>query len=969
VLAVFCSSVVLSGSSGPALGHDKVIETKNLRLVYDDALQFFIAEYAAKAAQNAFNYHSDLYGYDPDEKINVGLYDYSDFGNGGATNTPWNNIIFTIAPINFVYETSPSNSFFRTIFGGKVGTTAKYPETMVYAFLTSPRYYTPRWYHEGLAVFLETWMAGGTGRAQGPYDEMVFRSMVRDSSYFYDPVGLVSEASRSGFMMGVNNYLYGTRFISYLAHEYSPEKVIEWTSRADGSHKYYGTQFHKVFGTSLDDAWDDWVAWEHDFQKTNLDSIRVYPVTPVRDLSERALGSVSRAYHDPDTGELYFAVRYPGTVAHIAGMNLETGAIRKIHEVKGPALYFVTSLAFDPVNKTLFYSADNDDWRDLHSVNVLTGRHKIHMMNERVGDLSFCPADSSLWGVRHFNGLSAVVRIPPPYDEWNLVYSWPYGTDIYDIDISPDGEKLVGSIAEISGRQTLRLWETESLFQGDTTSTTLQDFGASLPANFSFSPDQKYIWGSSYYTGVSNIWRWNVEADSIEIVTNAEDGLFRPLPISEDSVVVFRYTGEGFVPAMLADAVPLQDVSGIDFLGALTVEKHPVLADWIAPPPSAAQLDTTFHGDYVAWKKISLASVYPIVQGYNVRQESGEDKSFVTLGLNFVLSDPLMNHKLNVAASYSPSTTVPDDERVHLALTYDRYDWSAMFKWNPATFYDIFGPTKRSRRGYIVGLGHSKNLVFDQPREMTLNFDLSGHFDIERLPDAQNVASSSDELYFGSVSLDYSNKRFSMGAVEYEKGHTWLVDVSATLIPPSGPDSSRTSTEFFPQFSFDFDIGFPLPIGNSSLWLRTTQGISVGERLEPSANFWFGGFGNNYVDRLSIKRYHKSHAFPGLELNEIGGTNYQRTMLEWNLPPLRFRRVGKPGLYATWARISLFGSGITTNIDSDLYRTKAANLGAQLDIRFTLLSNMRMTLSTGYAVAVQDDERRSDEFMFSVKIL
>ena len=33
---------------------------------------------------------------------------------------------------------------------------------------------------EGSAVFFETWMAGGLGRAQGGYDEMVFRAKVHD---------------------------------------------------------------------------------------------------------------------------------------------------------------------------------------------------------------------------------------------------------------------------------------------------------------------------------------------------------------------------------------------------------------------------------------------------------------------------------------------------------------------------------------------------------------------------------------------------------------------------------------------------------------------------------------------------------------------------------------------------------------------------------------------------------------------
>lgn len=992
VLAVLAAAV-------PARGQDKALETEHLRLVYDETLQSHVAEYAARCFENAYAYHHRLFGYTPNEKVTVGLYDYSDFGNGGAVNTPRNTIIFTIAPINFVYETSPSNErinttmnhemvhiaaldgtagsdrFFRSLFGGKVAATDDHPETVLYSFLTVPRLYCPRWYHEGLAVFLETWMAGGIGRAQGPYDEMVFRTMVRDGSRFYDPVGLVSEASRSGFMMGVNNYLYGTRFMSYLAYAYSPEAVVEWTARTEGSHKYYATQFRKVFGKSLDEAWQDWIDWEHTFQEKNLETVRRYPTSPSRDLSDRALGSVSRSYYDPGTGELYVAVRYPGTVAYIGALNPATGAIRKIRDVKGPALYFVTSLAYDPATKNLFYTADNDDWRDLHQVNALTGEHRVLQKNSRVGDLTFCPADSSLWGIRHMNGISTLVRIPPPYTKWNQILSWPFGTDMYDIDISPDGTRLVGSIAEISGRQTLRRFDTASLAAGDTASTTLYDFGNSLPANFTYSGDEKFIWGSSYYTGVSNLWRWNVQADSMEIVTNVEDGLFRPLEISPDSVVAFRYTGEGFVPTLLTGLTPLQDVSGTSFLGAETVAEHPDLARWIAPPPSAATVDTVSLGDYRASRHIGLASVYPIVEGYDVQVDtlSGKDESFPAVGLALVLSDPLQYHKLDVSVTYSPDTTVPSDERVHLSVNYDRLDWRARFKWNPASFYDLFGPTKSSRRGYVVGVGHTRNLIYDHPREMNLNVDLSGHFDIERLPNAQNVSSSADQLYNGSITLDYSNKRASLGAVAYEKGHDWTADLSATLVPAHG----TTDTEIFPQLSYDLDVGFPLPIPNSSLWLRTSQGIAPGGngvpgsglRGKPEANFWFGGFGNNWVDHGAIKRYQKAYAFPGLELNELGGTNYQRTMVEWNLPALRFRRIGAPSFYATWARLSLFGSGIMTNIDSDTFRTRAANLGSQVDVRLTMLSNLTMTLSAGYAVAVREHRKPGDEFMFSIKIL
>ena len=74
---------------------------------------------------------------------------------------------------------------------------AEQPESILYFYLTSPRVAAPRWYHEGIAVFVDTWMAGGLGRAQSGYDEMVFRSMVRDDAPFYDPLGLVSEGTKS----------------------------------------------------------------------------------------------------------------------------------------------------------------------------------------------------------------------------------------------------------------------------------------------------------------------------------------------------------------------------------------------------------------------------------------------------------------------------------------------------------------------------------------------------------------------------------------------------------------------------------------------------------------------------------------------------------------------------------------------------------------------------------------------------
>jgi hypothetical protein len=166
-----------------------------------------------------------------------------------------------------------------------------------------------------------------------------------------------------------------------------------------------------------------------------------------------------------------------------------------------------------------------------------------------------------------------------------------------------------------------------------------------------------------------------------------------------------------------------------------------------------------------------------------------------------------------------------------------------------------------------------------------------------------------------------------------------------------------------------FDLGFALPIGHSSVWLRNAAGYSPRSREEPFANFFFGGFGNNWLDHLDEKRYREYYSFPGAELNEIGGRNFVKTMAEWNLPPVRFRRVGSPGFYMTWARPALFASLLVTDLDDSPVRREVTNVGGQLDFRFTVLSALDMTLSGGYAVAFEDGFPPRHEWMASLKVL
>ena len=348
------------------------LETKNLSMLYFDPVQTYLTPYVARSFENALAWHMQRFGWTPWERTTVLLKDFGDYGNAGARGSPNNTVLLDVAPLSPAMETfTPGERFFtltnhelahvatidvwnkrdagwRRFMHGKPMPIQEHPESILYNYLVTPRNNAPRWYFEGSAVFFETWMAGGLGRAQGGYDEMVFRAKIRDGDKLYSPLGLESEGTAVDFQVGVNDYLYGTRFFSWLALTYGPDKVVQWLRRDEGSAAFYATAFRQTFGVKLDAAWDQWLGFERQFQRGNLDRLAKYPLTEVTHLSPKGLGSMSRGYVDERTNRLIAAFRYPGEIGFVGTMDLATGKLRKLAEIKGMMLYKVTRLAFDP---------------------------------------------------------------------------------------------------------------------------------------------------------------------------------------------------------------------------------------------------------------------------------------------------------------------------------------------------------------------------------------------------------------------------------------------------------------------------------------------------------------------------------------------------------------------------------------------------------------------------------------------
>lgn len=951
-----------------------LLRTGDFTLLYFDPAQTYLTPYVGRAVANALDYHKRLFDWQPWDRTTVLLKDFSDYGNAAARASPNNAVLLDVAPLGISYETfSPGERFYtlsnhelthvatmdvwnsrdarwRRFFAGKPMPVEEHPETIIYNFLATPRVNSPRWFLEGSAVFLETWMAGGLGRGQGAYDEMVWRAKVRDGARIFSPLALESKGIASDFQVGVNDYLYGTRFFSRLAATHGPDKVLQWLRRDENSAGFYAAQFRRVFGMRLDRAWDEWIAWEREFQAKNLAILAQYPFTPVRHITERGLGSVSRVFHDERTNSLIGAFRYPGVLPYVGRLSIETGRTEKLADIKGSMLYSVTSMAFDPASRTAFYTEDNYAYRDLVAIDVDSGRRRKLLTDARIGDLAFNPADKSLWGLRHQNGLSTLVRIPPPYEGFNQVHTFDYNEVPSDLDISPDGTLIAASMGLSNGEQSVRVWRTEQLLGGEAPQTVAEfRLAPAIPESFVFSPDGRSLFGTAYYTGVSNVFRYDLDGGKVAAVTNASTGFFRPLPMADGSMIVFDFAGEGFTPAIVTPA-EVDDLGTVGFLGTEVIRRWPELKGYAAGSPARVDLDAavTERGKYRPADERKLAARFPFVTGY---------KGDPAFGWRQTYEDPLQFQQWNLDFAVSPFGDIRDSERIHASIEYRSLNWRVHYWHNLASFYDLFGPVERSRKGDALTVGWRKSQVYDPPRTLDLFAEVAGFVGLETLPNAQNV-SGPKNLLSSQAGARYVNETKSLGSVDHEKG------VGAELV--AGADYGNG--EVFPRIHTGLAFGRPLPLRNSSLWLYTHAGAVGGPARDPLGSFYFGSFRNNYVDDREVKRYRELESFPGYEIDEIDARRFAKAIGEWNLPPVRFAELGTTSLYLSSARPAVFAGALATRRADGTNRT-FYTLGGQVDLNLTVALRLPMTLSLGAARGFENGGFRKTEWLMSLKIL
>lgn len=948
-------------------------ESEHFKIIYRQSHAHLVPQ-LFYYAENSLKTLSELFNYSPTEKIIINTYDAYDYGYGAATSVPQNYIRLEIEPMEPGYESIPYSdrfqwiishelvhivindnssdveSFTRSIFS-KVAPEQIQPLTIIYSLLTNFNRYTPRWHQESMAVFLETWMNGGYGRTLGSFDEMYFRSLVLDSLDFPTEIELDTKIARNSFLLETIFYIYGSRFASYLTLKYGPEKLIEWfRTESDECYQNFESKFFDIYDLKMVSAWNEFVIFEKNFQKTNIQKLNAYPLTEIRRLGAENFGWITQPYLDQSGQNILFGFHRPHQLAEIQKFYIASRISQKITTLPTPSLLQVSSTAYDKNLGLFFFTTNNNQlFRDLWVLDIDKDEKKLLFEDCRVGSITIAPTTHELWGIEHSASAASLVYSAYPFDMLKIILQLEIGDEIQQLSVSPSGKYLSAVLHQNSGEQKIVLMYTDSIKSSVKIKyETLYISGS--PENISWSPDEQYILWNAYTNGVSNIYRLNLSTRQVDVLSNTLRGLFRPLYISQDSLFAFEFTTEGFIPVMIANK-PAEYVPAISYLGQLILDKNPNLMDLNLPSSdeSKQQLTTSPEAKYNGLTNLAVQTFVPVITGFQSQK---------VLGFFGHIADPVLNHDLSFEVGYSPFKENSLNPKFHAKLKYD-YKKQIEFgiDHNAADFYDLFNSRKRGMMGTKITLGHTYYWVYDNPLKVKQQTQLTIYKDVKFINDNLVQVSEPDFLVMQST-FDSKNQRKSIGSVDFEYGN----DFSASLLVyGENMKNPRIAYQIWTEFGDLSTWLFP----HNILYFRIAGGYHQPNDVLRHARFYFGGFGNREVENVDAKQYRKVFRFPGIPIYSLSAERFVKLMIENNFPPIRFSNISIRRHYLSYIDFSIYLQGLIAKSEQGKYW---GDIGGQINFVFKHWDNLESTISSGIAKAWF--QNGSDwEWFLSLKLL
>lgn len=547
------------------------IESEHCRVSYPEPLGL-LARRAAYLCDRSFDRLTTLLDHEPEDRVEVVLTDDSDSANGSASSLPFNFMrLFAQAPedltplgdhgdwLNTLITHEQVHVVHLDTIGGLPAIVNK-----VLGKVWAPNLVQPRWFIEGLATHLESRLTSG-GRMRSTMFEMYIRMDALEGRLFrLDQLS----SGMDRWPRGNAYYLYGSRFVRWIADEYGDEALTAM------SHEYgrraipyaLNRTAKRITGHTFTELYE---RWQRDLvAKSEALRDRVEERGRVEGERLTRYGDIARSPRWLDDETIVYSANDGANDSQLRALDRDGSDHRQVTRVTGDAYW---SPAED--GQVLYYG-QVDGHRDIYFFYDLfrfdrrTGETErlTEGLRARAPDLS--PNGRTIAFTRGGTG-STHLMIADLRDieatQRPLVRSERY-EQAYTPRFSPDGRTIAFSHWRAGGYRDIRLVDVGS---GEITEVTHDRAYDTGPA---WSPDGAHLYFSSDRSGVANLYRYTVADGSLVQITDVVAGAYSP-DVSPDgrSLVYLGYTSRGW------------DIFRLDLEGLTPREAEPYVDDRPAP--------------------------------------------------------------------------------------------------------------------------------------------------------------------------------------------------------------------------------------------------------------------------------------------------------------------------------------------------------------------------------------------------
>ena len=811
-----------------------------------------------------------------------------------------------------------------------------------------PNSVLPRWYTEGIAVYLES-RRTGRGRVDSPLFRTWLRTAALDDDFF-----TLGRATGLPFLWpsGTGPYLYGAFFIDYMARHHGENFIRDFNHR-------YGNRaipfaLNKIADdlteTDMDGHWRGFTAEALGEARARQVAVRALGETPLHTLTEGG-GRNRYPIVRPGPNEEITFHRADAHSRPVYATLLSSGQKgQPVRSARGGA----GRPAWCPEGRTLYFSRSETTrnvytYQDLFAYTPETGRLRRLTTSDRARDPAISPDGTELVHVRNRAGSMELVRRPLDAIHREEVlagrHDWPadedghwqqMATPIY----TPDGEGIVLSWWRLDRRQ-------RDLYRIDLNTGAIEALTDSPAHDIDphFGPDG-LLYFSSNVDDIFNVHAMDIDTGEIWQVSNVLRGVFHP-QVSPDGewIYVYTYTHKGFEIARFRHPQRLQHADR-----RATQRKQPRLT---YPEPRPPGLDEP--QDYQARQWMNPMFFNP---------DFGVVTSGSGVGATISGYDPVEHHDYSISGGW---TTGPlfTDHSASLGFNY-RYRGGPVDVTTTGRLQNIprtqglVGASQHipfMERQYLGRLRLSYPLRFHAH-----NFSLNTSYQVEYTAERDRIAfehepgdirpSEPDLGFFNEFAfgVNYSNQQRYPQSISVERGISAGAQVGLHHPSLGHPDSAVT-------LSYNINLYRSNPFVERHVLALRMQGAVSRAADGRQRQFALGGYSPQDVLTSTIFQEPR-RGFPirGYPTNVVRGSQYQAWKLEYRFPimeldhgfsttPLFFRNI-KGAVFADTG--AAYDGHL---VDADLITGIGAELQLDTIIGYYVLNSLRL----GYARGLQEE--------------